>query len=164
MLYLVFRPRRFLLSPSFHVLKPSSHSRIENGKNCQSPLISVEYQLISITTLCNPFTCPLPHSVSHLVAANEASAGVWTSMAFSSPAQTTVEGTFSVKTWRAATTTSEKGRNTDPYSPPPNHHVTQGPRLLSESHLYASPSVHFKIFVFSNRKKRREKNPNERTG
>jgi len=58
-------------------------------------------------------------SASHLAVANEASAGVWTSMAFSSRGQITVEGTFSVKTWRAATT-SEKGRTAlYPHPPPP---------------------------------------------
>lgn len=46
-------------------------------------------------------------SVNHLVDAKEASAGVWTSMAFSCPAQTTAEETFSVKTWKTATTASE---------------------------------------------------------
>lgn len=103
------------------------------------------------------YTC----SASHPAVANEASAGAWTNMAFSSPAQTTVEGTSSVKTWRAAattTTTSEPGGDHPPPHPPPqNHHVTQGPRLLSESLLNAPPSVHFKSFVFSNWKKRKKK-------
>lgn len=46
-----------------------------------------------------------------------------------------------------------------PPSPAPNHHVTQGPRLLSESHLYAPPSVHFKkfgLFFFLKSKKKKE--------
>lgn len=46
-----------------------------------------------------------------------------------------------------------------PPSPAPNHHVTQGPRLLSESHLYALPSVHFKkfgLFFFLKSKKKKE--------
>ena len=121
--------------------------------NCAVLLCAVNMSLSS-PPFVNPFISFLAYSVSHHAAVNEASAGVWTNMALSSLAQTTVEGTFNVKTWRAATTTSEKGRTTlDCYPPPPNHHVTQGPRLLSESHLYAPPSVHFKIFVFSNWKK-----------
>lgn len=62
----------------------------------------------------------LVYSASRLVVANEAFAGVWTSMAFSSLAQTTVEGTFSVKTWRAAATTimNEIGRTTLDGQPP----------------------------------------------
>ena len=67
----------------------------------------------------------------------------------------------------------KSGRTTlDAPSPPPlapNHHVTQGPRLLSESHLYAPPSVHFKKFCFvfflkSKKKEEEKKIQNERTG
>ncbi|CAG13516.1 unnamed protein product, partial [Tetraodon nigroviridis] len=46
--------------------------------------------------------------VNHLVDAKEASAGAWTSMAFSCPAQTTAVETFSVKTSKTATTASKK--------------------------------------------------------
>lgn len=46
-------------------------------------------------------------SVNHPVDAKEASAGAWTSMAFSFPVQTTAEETFSVKTSKTATTASE---------------------------------------------------------
>lgn len=80
-------------------------------------------------------------------------------MASSSLARTTAEGTFNVKTWRAATTTSEIGVDhpRQPHPPTPNYHVTQGPHLFSESHLYAPPSVHFKsFFFFSTWKKKME--------
>lgn len=43
--------------------------------------------------------------------------------------------------------------------PLPNHHFTQGPRLLSEPHLYAPPSIHFKIFFQTEKKKQAEKTP-----
>lgn len=109
----------------------------------------------------NPVFC---HSASHLVDANGASAGVWTSMGSSSLAQTTAEGIFNVKTWRAATM-SEKGQITvEPHpSPTPNHHMTQGPCLLLESHLYAPPAVHNFRFFFPQKRKQNKKNK-QKTG
>lgn len=69
-------------------------------------------------------------SASHLVDVNGGSAGVWTSTGFSSLEQTTAEGTFNVRTWRAATTTSEKrGADQSPALPPlPNPKTTTWPR------------------------------------
>lgn len=43
-----------------------------------------------------------------------------------------------------------------PHPPTLNHHVTQGPRLLSESHLYALPYVHFKICFFNLKKEEKK--------
>lgn len=43
-----------------------------------------------------------------------------------------------------------------PHPPTLNHHVTQGPRLLSESHLYAPPYVHFKICFFNLKKEEKK--------
>lgn len=110
------------------------------------------------TQVNNLFYKPV-FSVNHLGDANEASAGVWTSMAFSSPAQTTVEETFSVKTSKTATTASENGAD-HPRRPQPLHPfvLTMWPRarVFSLIHtFYALQAVHSKI----EEKKRGEKNP-----
>lgn len=100
------------------------------------------------TQVNNLFHKPV-FSVNHLGDVNEASAGVWTSMAFSSPAQTTVEETFSVKTSKTATTASENGAD-HPGRPHPllPFVLTTWPRarVFSLIHtFYALPAVHSKI-------------------
>ena len=66
----------------------------------------------------------LSHSASRHVVAKEAFAGVWIDMVFSSQAQTTVEGTFSVKTWRAATTSEMRKTILDSPTPVPHPKTT----------------------------------------
>lgn len=112
-------------------------------------------------SVCDPSTCPVTHSVNHLAAASEASAGVWTSTASSYLAPTTAEGTFNVKTWRAATTTSERGRTTFK-----NPITTSHPLISTWPRAHASSLNHtcmlrplftLRFFFFFNWTKRKKK-------
>lgn len=138
----------------FHLLSASpKHDVVSYGTQTaglhSSYNLYIKVVVYFIKTQVNNLLYKPAFSVNHLGDANEASAGVWTSMAFSSLAQTTVEETFSVKTWKTATTASENGAD-HPQRPRPllPFVITTWPRahVFSLIHtFYALPDVHSKI-------------------